>query len=304
MITFESRFCPICDTGTATSVLYPEKLATTDFTAEKFSARRLPDGAHFRLVKCSGCGLVFSDPACSPDLIRELYVSSTVNYDDIKPYIYRSYASLLKSQLPKSPSRKAFLEIGGGDGFMLQFGIDAGFESNIEVEPSRPAESAFKAMNLPRSSFIQDIYRPGLLPPSSVSMACAFHVLDHVPSPLEFVSEVFNSLEPGGMLVLVTHNTNAFSARMLKERSPIFDIEHTYLFNLDNIHRLLKKAGFSDIVSRPFANAYPLSYWCHLAPVSPGLKKLARNTLRKIPFLDIAPPFYAGNLMAVGYKQR
>ena len=49
---------------------------------------------------------------------------------------------------------------------------------------------------------------------------------------------------PGGVVLSLNHNVEAFSARLLKERSPIIDIEHTHLYSPSTQRMLFEEAGF------------------------------------------------------------
>ena len=48
--------CAICDTDRWDRPLYPEALGDTAFTRARFSARRMPDRVHYRMVRCGHCG--------------------------------------------------------------------------------------------------------------------------------------------------------------------------------------------------------------------------------------------------------
>jgi SAM-dependent methyltransferase len=197
-------------------------------------------------------------------------------------------------------NRGTFLEIGGGRGFMLRYGRDNGFKEQIEIEPSGDAEAKFDAEG-GNSRFIRGIFKKGMLPAGSVDMVCFFQILDHVPYPQEFLRDVYEVLAPGGVAISVTHNTKAVSAKLLGERSPIFDIEHTYLFNPGNLSRLFGQVGFSGVRTFSIANNYALRHWLHMAPV-PG-KKAILGLAEKAHLADVKVPLKAGNFAIIGQKR-
>jgi 2-polyprenyl-3-methyl-5-hydroxy-6-metoxy-1,4-benzoquinol methylase len=59
-----------------------------------------------------------------------------------------------------------------------------------------------------------------------LSLITCFHVLEYVEDIVKLARSAFSLLEPGGIFLVVVHNYRAFSNRILKDRSPIFDIEH------------------------------------------------------------------------------
>jgi SAM-dependent methyltransferase len=301
MVELSERHCTICGPSAPKRVRFEANFDPADLNAEIFSARRAPDRKHFRLVECGGCQLIYSDPACDPSLLAKLYEEAAVNYDRQEQQIYDSYAPLLDRGLARTPNRGTFVEIGGGRGFMLRYGARHGFREQIEIEPSADAEKRFEAP-APTARFIRGIFHKGTLAPNSVSLACFFQMLDHVPDPLAFVRDVFDAVEPGGVAVAATHDTSAWSAKLLGEKSPIFDVEHTYLFNRDNARRLFEKAGFTDVQVVPFANRYALRYWWHMAPLPKPLKQGLGPVWEGLRLADVRIPLYAGNLAVIARK--
>lgn len=297
----ETRHCTLCGAKAGKSERYPANFTEEDLNAAIFSARRMPDRRHFRLVECEECGIVFSDPACDPGTLATLYQHSAVTYDAQEEEIYQSYAPVLARALPVLQRRGTFLEIGGGRGFMLRWGAEQGFDEQIEIEPSADAERKFSPPSM-QARFIRGIFSRGLLPEGSVSLACFFQMLDHVPDPRVFLEAVRETLEPGGAAVCVTHDTSAVSARLLGERTPIYDIEHTYLFNPDNMARLFRRAGFEVVETFPIANRYALRHWAHLAPVPRRVRKVVLSVLEHVKLAGLPVPLRAGNFAIVARR--
>jgi SAM-dependent methyltransferase len=282
-------------------VKYEANFSAHDFNDAVFSARRSPDRRHFRLVECGRCGMIYSDPATDPASVAGLYETSRVTYGDIEEQILASYAPILDLALPRLGHRGAFVEIGGARGFMLRYGAEQGFAEQIEIEPSSDAEKRFVAES-PKARFIKGIFTRGVLPPACASLVCFFQVLDHIPDPRSFLEEVLHVLEPGGVAVCVTHDTRALSARILGERSPIFDIEHTYLFHRRNLAELFAKTGFDDVESFRVSNRYELRYWLHLAPIPARLKAFALGLFSRLRLADKRIKLAAGNFGVIARK--
>jgi SAM-dependent methyltransferase len=298
-LKLEARYCALCGPEAGKKVKYPARFSREDFNFKIFSARRMPDRRHFRLVECERCQMIYSDPACDPSSLATLYHDATVNYQNQQSQIYDSYAVVLDKVLPLAKGRGTFLEIGGGSGFMLRYGAERGFSRQIEVDPSEDALKKFAPCS-PNARYVCEVFSPGILPAGSVSLACCFQMLDHVPDPAAFVRAVVDMLEPGGVFVSITHNAQALSAKLLGERSPIFDLEHMYLFNPGNLSRFFRKCGLERVESFTVSNRYALRHWFHLAPV-PG-KKTIGQVLEKTGLAAIPIRLNAGNFAAVGVK--
>lgn len=302
-IEMEARHCPLCGPGATKQTRFPANFTEDDLNAAIFSARRMPDRKHFRLVECTGCGIVYSDPAATPGTLASLYRESSVNYGRQEEQIYRSYASLLDRALERLEHRGTFVEVGGGRGFMLTYGAAHGFGRQIEIEPSGDAEKKFTPASK-NASFSRRVFAQGVLPASSASLICFFQMLDHVPDPLGFLVAAHTALEPGGVAVCCVHDTQALSARVLGERSPIYDIEHAYLFNPDNLTRLFQRAGFGRIETFPLVNHYAIRHWLDLAPIPGGVRSMALRMLEKLQLADMRIALNAGNFGVVAQKPR
>src|SRR5674476_1590000 len=87
--------CAICGTLNAASELYPANFDFKAFCPDIFSARRLPDGIHYRIVRCDSCGLLRSDPVTGAETLASLYALSTVTYDDEVAHLKRTYRRYL-----------------------------------------------------------------------------------------------------------------------------------------------------------------------------------------------------------------
>ena len=125
---------------------------------------------------------------------------------------------------------------------MLETALDRGWDEVRGVEPS--AEAIAQADPRVRELIVADIMRPGLLPDSSFDAVTLFQVLDHMPDPAALLRECRSILRPGGAILAFNHNVTAWSARLLRERSPIIDVEHTALFDRKTFPLIFKKCGF------------------------------------------------------------
>ena len=144
--------------------------------------------------------------------------------------------------------------------------------------------------------------RPGLFEPEQFDVICLFQVLDHIPHPGALLGECFNMLKPGGFVLCINHNIEAMSARLLGDRSPIIDIEHTYLYSPTTIVRLLTQHGFQSRHLGSVTNSYSLHYLAWLAPFPAPLKRIILTWLRDSPIGRIRLAVPLGNLYVVAQK--
>lgn len=265
--------CAICGTFGHAEELYSANFSADAFSSAVFSARRLPDRLHYRLVRCLHCGLVRSDPVAQSELLGSLYEHSAVTYNEEIPYLRRTYGRYLDKALHFVSKNDTLLEIGCGDGFFLAEAIARGMSDVWGVEPSTQAVAS--ASEHLRKRLVRDVMRPGLFSPEQFGLICLFQVFDHLPDPAGLVAECHRLLRPGGVVLALNHDVAAWSARMLGERSPIIDIEHTYLYSRETMSRIFQQAGYEIVEAGSAWNLYPLRYLLRLTPLPIALKRAA-----------------------------
>jgi SAM-dependent methyltransferase len=291
--------CALCGDRPASTLVYGERLDGDTFTTEVFSARRVPDRRHYAWVRCNVCTLLRSDPISDADL-SELYAKSTFDYGAELEGLTRTYIDLIKAAIVPSAPSGTLLEVGGGNGFVLDAALDIGFDQIVGVEPSHDAIA--RAPERVRDHMIADIMRPGLVPDNSVDVVAIFHTLDHLSDPVGVLQSCLAALKPGGVIVCAVHDERAVSARVMREKSPIFDVEHMYLFSKRTGPAMLRKAGFERARASSYVNKYSMSYLFHLLPMPRRAKDalLASSLNRVAARLKLRLPL--GNIMLVGVK--
>lgn len=304
-VSLHPTTCAICGWADNATELYPANFSLQDFNPGTFSARRLPDKIHYRIVRCQRCGLVRSDPVIDLEDLAELYANSSQTYDEEVTNLTHSYARYLDKaarSLGLAPAEGHVLEIGCGSGFILEKALEYGFKQVTGVEPSRQAVE--KSSPRVKAHIVCDIFRPGLLPTEQFDLVCMFQVFDHIVEPGVLLDECCRIIKPGGGLLCLNHDVRALTARLMGERSPIIDIEHTYLYDQATIREIVSRHGFTVKEVGAATNTISLRYFFHLLPLPKKLKvsllsRLQKNALGKITF-----PIQLGNLYLVAQKQK
>ena len=262
--------CPICESLGNAAPVYPSNVDETSFSTEIFSARRLPDRRHYQWVRCNKCTLLRSDPVLDVDL-EKLYVESTFDYSTEVDGLKKTYFNLVKRALGGKKFKKSIFEVGGGNGFFLEAAKDGGFATVAGVEPSTEAIKAARVDIAPH--MIASMMKAGVLADNSFEVGTMFHTLDHLTDPVSTLKNCAAALQTGGVFVVAIHNERSWSARLMGERSPIIDVEHTHLYTRKSGEALFKKIGFIDVRSGAYNNHYSLAYILHLIPISRSFRK-------------------------------
>lgn len=217
-------------------------------------------------------------------------------YEEQIPYATKTYVGLFEKAIRHLGNVSALgnlqiLEVGCGNGFFLQALMERGYKDVYGVEPSKPILSSVP--KLLQKRIIGDVFKKGQFPKESFDVVCTFHTLDHVVDVASFMGEVAKLLRSGGVFLAVVHDVEGLSVKLLGERSPIFDIEHVYLFNKKTVSMLGEKAGLTVSETFGVTNTYPLSYWWRML----GLPQRLLGPLGKIPVT-----LKAGNIAVIAKK--
>lgn len=276
-VPLQATTCAICGTEGNADEVWGSTLSDEAFTGDVFSARRLPDRVHYRTVRCRTCGLVRSDPVLDTEMLNRLYQSSSFDYEDELPGLQATYGAAL-GRLESLGIRDGLCDIGCGNGFVLEVARERGWTDIHGVEPS--ADAVAQAAPSVRGAIVQDVMRPGLFEPGSLGAITLFQVLDHLPAPRAVLEECLRVLRPRGAILAFNHDVAAWSAKLLGSRSPIVDVEHTYLYSPSTMRKLFTAAGFDVLEVGSVRNTYSLSYLLHLLPLPRGAKERALPRFR------------------------
>ena len=298
-VLLEPTACAICETLGNADELYRPTYDDADFNEHVFSARRLPDRVHYRMVRCRACGLVRSDPAADQDRLSELYGRSSFDYAVEVPNLRKTYGRYL-AKAKRHCRGQSLLEVGCGNGFMLEEAVAQDYQHVRGVEPSREAIAA--GAPSVRDWIVADIMRPGLFEPGEFDTGCLFQVFDHVPAPGALLDQFRSVLVPGGVLLFFHHNVQSLSARILGESSPIVDIEHCYLYSPSTMALLLKKHGFEVLESGAASNTLSVRHLLHLFPAPATFKRGLARAVDRTGIGRIPLRLRLGNLYVIGRK--
>ena len=265
-----------------------------------FASRKLPEYMHPRLIECDLCGMLYADPALSPGTLASAYESAAFDSGIEAYYASATYARHLRKILTLLPDLNGAIDIGTGNGALLEQFLALGFQNVTGVEPSVAPIASAKAQIKPLIRC--GIFRPDEFPANSFSVISCFQTLEHLWDPGEITRAAYGLLKPGGAFAVVVHNRRSMSARILGMKSPIFDIEHLQLFCPSTIRNLIERQGFRNIRVSTLLNRYPIRYWVKLLPLPRRLKHRLLRLLAASTLGDVSLSLPAGNLICIGFK--
>jgi SAM-dependent methyltransferase len=293
------RTCPLCNSPDQSKVIAESNIDLEKLNRFSFASRKIPEYMHPRLIECPTCRLLYGSPVLNPESLADAYHQADFDSGKEAGYAGRTYATETKKVVRHLPDLDGALDIGTGDGAFLERLLELGFRNVAGVEPSVAPYQAAKPEN--RKMIRLGLFDPADFEVGKLSLATCFQTMEHVPDPLGIAAGVRPLLKPGGAFVIVVHNRNALSAKILGFKSPIFDIEHLQLFNPETARSLFERAGYRNIRVSALYNRYPLSYWLKLLPFPEGIKSGFLRTIEISGLGRVPISLPAGNLVCVGY---
>jgi SAM-dependent methyltransferase len=297
MIEYVVKPCLFCGGEECFRELYPRNFRDEDLTPAIFSARRVTEHFHYRIVRCANTGLVFSREILPERKLEELYAGSRITFQEYARIIRKDYWRPLERHAA-GMARGAALEIGCSSGFFLEELKSRGFRDVRGCEPSVEAKEL--AHPSVRDGIHTGFFTESAFPDSAFDLICCFQTLDHLSDPIGMLRTCRAKLKPGGLLYMIVHDADGLQARLFGEKSPIIDVEHIYLFNRRTLPMAAEKAGFSAVKAFPINNSYPLSYWAGHAPIP--FKKAVLALLKATGLGGLGMPVPAGNIGIVARK--
>jgi SAM-dependent methyltransferase len=301
LITFEQggRPCPVCG-STDARVFVEARFEQSELDSMSFSSRKVPEGLYHRLLECARCDLLYASPVPTFESLTDAYRQADYASGEEARYAAATYGKVVETIAPQLPDLRGAADIGAGDGAFLERLRYAGFEETVGFEPSEAPLAAAPASV--RIAIRPEPFCAGVLPDEWFTLISCMQTIEHVLDPLDVCRDAVRALAPNGALLIACHDRRALTARVLRQRSPIFDIEHVQLFSPRSMRALLGAVGLERVDVRPLRNRYPLRYWLQLAPLPESVKAPLRRLLSTGRFIDRPVSLGVGNLVAVGYK--
>ncbi len=195
------------------------------------------------VLACPSCGAAFYDNLTPPDYTDPNIAEQgrTEFYLQQGTGLWHSAGLLARIQ---HPAGARYLEVGCGLGFGLDFAIHGLGWQGRGFDPSPIAEAGRARLGLP---ITLDYFRGTQDEPFDVLMAA--EVIEHVPSPRDFLSLLRGALADDGVLVLTTPDAAAIrpetsSGALVPLLSPGL---HLILQTAPSLARLLEEAGFAHV---------------------------------------------------------
>lgn len=268
----ESVKCNLCGSWEA-DLLYPATMeeGSSAKGAEQFRCTSSSYGQHGDIVKCSRCGLVYTNPRQREELVIRSY-EEVIDHTYLEErrgrlLTFKRNLRPLENLMPASAERK-LLDVGCYVGVLLEVAEEAGWEA-WGVEPCRwaVAEAWQRGLRVEACTL-----READLPAGTFDVVTMWDVIEHFSDPLRELREIHRLLKGRGLVCIHTVNIESFTAKLMGANWPWLMEMHLYYFSPQTLSAMLKEAGFAPIKKMIQGRFLRLNYLIsRLAPYSQKL---------------------------------
>jgi 2-polyprenyl-3-methyl-5-hydroxy-6-metoxy-1,4-benzoquinol methylase len=218
--------------------------------------------SRYSIIKCKECSLWCLNPHITNKTQQAIF-SDVEMFKDVAPHIYPYYKDVptsvgdeqvrIFSQLKDFISSGRLLDLGCGAGHFSVYASKNGFQVD-GVDFALPKELP---QHDQRTVFRASDFENEKLPERTYDVVTMFDVLEHCYHPHQVLSNIRQSLKPGGILVIAVPNSKSFLQYMAsslyhlslkkvtKPLEDIFLMDHPVVFNLDALSGLLKSNQYT-----------------------------------------------------------
>ena len=244
--------CPLCDSPRKRSLYQVQEHEYDNTTDDRFN-----------MVECLECGAWYLDPRPADSELGTIYppnyysnvleASSAVDVEKAKKgvfhrlslWMFKQRIRPIEKHLQFTPETR-WLDIGCGFGVALESMYQVHGIRGVGLDMSERAVAICRQRGFEAHAVkIEDFTPP---PGLKFHFIHSSHLIEHVGSPLSYLKTVFDLLEPGGITIFITPNTDTWDSRLFKKHWGGLHVpRHWVLFNSASAIRAARRAGFEHV---------------------------------------------------------
>ena len=217
------------------------------------------------VLKCRECGLIFAEDYKTDrsGIYKSDYAAWHKSKDDNSIQIAEAKKNTFQSQLGKllkyvNPEQKKLLDVGTGNGYLLEVAEKMGFDCyGLDVSDYSTEVASQK---FPGRIF-KGTLEEGKYKTNYFDVVTMTDILEHLANPVSAVKEVDRILKPGGYLFIISPNSGSVTRFAFGKNWFQHKYEHTFYFNKKSLSCLLEKFGFDLVEFRNNIKKFSLTYY-------------------------------------------
>ena len=252
----------------------------------------------FKLVQCSGCGLVYINPRLNQTGLDKLYSNyfqgraGNSKLTKMRNEMYHLEVDFLLKYLT---DHRTILDIGCGGGGFLQCFPDNYNKIGTEYDATAAKETVKSGLKCYVGDFLdlKIIEKP-------IDVIIFRGTIEHVIDPKSTLEKASNILSKKGLLYITsTPNLNSVCAEIYRGNWNQFGPDHIYYFSEPILSQILKRNGLKLIADHHFYEETPYAnYLSDHKQLNSDLQRLRNGG----EITNISPPYW-GNMLTLVYKK-
>ena len=244
--------CPLCDSVRKRPLCDVQEHEYDNTTDDRFN-----------MVECLDCTAWYLDPRPADSELGTIYppnyysnvleASSAVDVEAAKKgmfhrlglWMFKQRIRPIEKHMNFTPETR-WLDIGCGFGLALESMYQVHGIRGAGVDMSQRAVSICRQRGFEAHAVKIEDFTPPRGP--KFHFIHSSHLIEHVGSPLSYLKKVYDLLEPGGITVFITPNTQTWEARFFgRHWGGLHVPRHWVLFNSECAYRAARRVGFEHV---------------------------------------------------------
>ncbi len=286
-ITYTFKYiaaCNMCGSDVATHKVLGKRLNDSQGRKPKSKA-----GISTSILKCSNCGLIYSQPQPIPANIQDHYGVPPESYwhedfFEVEPGAYKALSDKAISLLLNFEKGMKALDIGAGLGKCMISLQEEGFDT-WGFEPSEPFyQRAIEKMKLSPDRLKLGMIEEMNYPANEFNFITFGAVLEHVYNPAECLEKAYGWLKPGGVIHIEVPSADWFIAKIYNLYYKL--IGSDYVTNLSPMHSPFHLYEFTITAFQKYCEQHQMEIANHRYMVCKTYMPKFIDTLIR-PYMDV-----------------
>lgn len=196
---------------------------------------------YFGLVRCDRCAFVYLNPRPIKKEMKQYYPNFTHSLASFPKVMPPAFLWRFR-QIENRQKGGRLLDVGCGNGLFLVFALERGWDGYGLDNSASAIQMARQRLDdrVTLTTLLETCYSS-----NSFDVVSFFEVLEHLPSPTDYLREVHRILKPGGWICISVPNFASLERSIFRKWWIGLDApRHLQQFNPNSLRLILENAGF------------------------------------------------------------